>query len=193
MLLPLQDETQPSENIRKLKENGHGDQQWCRFGSTDSFTLSCALGHRARIRLHMQSKGGNRNCVFGALTGHRVRRYRWTHSGQHFVNIFTWSQSPYQNTPKNRKPSPLKNKRCHTQYAATHGNFQWVRWKTYNIRCQMCHEVCNIILVWSCSCSLAIAIYTKVTLPTVENKTFSLLLTICNLGAMSECTLFCWV
>lgn len=48
-------------------------QQWCRFRSTDSFTLSCALGHRARIRRHMKSRGGNRNCLFGALTGHRVQ------------------------------------------------------------------------------------------------------------------------
>lgn len=44
-----------------------------------------------------------------------------THSGQHFVNIFTSPQSPYQNAQRTGNLSPSKT-RCHT-HSITHSLF----------------------------------------------------------------------
>lgn len=69
-----------------------------------------------------------------------------THSGQHFVNIFTSPQSLYQNAQRTGNLSPSKT-RCHTQH-----NTQFILSNDASKSINKCHTHCNTVLLGACCC-----------------------------------------
>lgn len=70
--------------------------------------LSCTWGPGVRSRLHMQKE---------TLTGHRIRGQRETHSGQHFVNMFTSPQNLIKTNKEQETLAPPKQEVSHTMCA----------------------------------------------------------------------------
>lgn len=80
-------------------------QSMCILGFDGRLWVEPPRGHKAGIRLHSPSGGGNRKCGSGAATGRRVRGSERDSQWSAFCKHGRTSQRPYQNIAKNRKPS----------------------------------------------------------------------------------------